>query len=214
MSTFYSIHDYYISHHGIKGQKWGVRRWRNEDGTLTEEGRKRYERLLAKYTTTTRKGNVHLKTDMLNKRSATRGTVLATTAAFLGNRASKLRTANANEARANLDFVQAVRSPLNGRREIPVKEGQLLEKASSDRFAAEKSQKKARAIATGVTAVTAASAAKEAHELKFLMDNADAYGGKSMVSLKKELSAQKDRRNAKFGANTLGMALSYYIFNK
>ena len=40
--TFYSIHDYYISHHGIKGQRWGVRRFRNPDGTLTEEGRKRY----------------------------------------------------------------------------------------------------------------------------------------------------------------------------
>ena len=32
----------YLVHHGIKGQKWGVRRYRNEDGTLTEEGRKRY----------------------------------------------------------------------------------------------------------------------------------------------------------------------------
>lgn len=32
----------YLSHHGIKGQKWGIRRFQNEDGTLTEEGRKRY----------------------------------------------------------------------------------------------------------------------------------------------------------------------------
>ncbi len=29
-------------HHGIKGQKWGVRRFENEDGTLTPEGKKRY----------------------------------------------------------------------------------------------------------------------------------------------------------------------------
>jgi hypothetical protein len=40
--TFYSIHDYYISHHGIKGQKWGIRRYQNPDGTLTELGKKRY----------------------------------------------------------------------------------------------------------------------------------------------------------------------------
>jgi len=33
---------YYISHSGIKGQKWGVRRFQNEDGTLTEEGKQRY----------------------------------------------------------------------------------------------------------------------------------------------------------------------------
>ena len=31
-----------LYHHGIKGQKWGVRRYQNEDGTLTEEGIKRY----------------------------------------------------------------------------------------------------------------------------------------------------------------------------
>lgn len=32
-----------LYHHGIKGQKWGVRRYQNEDGTLTEAGKKRYE---------------------------------------------------------------------------------------------------------------------------------------------------------------------------
>ena len=32
----------YLMHFGIKGQKWGVRRFQNEDGTLTEEGKKRY----------------------------------------------------------------------------------------------------------------------------------------------------------------------------
>ena len=32
----------YLAHHGIKGQKWGVRRFRNEDGTLTPAGKERY----------------------------------------------------------------------------------------------------------------------------------------------------------------------------
>lgn len=31
-----------LAHYGIKGQSWGVRRFQNEDGTLTEEGRQRY----------------------------------------------------------------------------------------------------------------------------------------------------------------------------
>lgn len=32
-----------LSHHGIKGQKWGVRRYQNEDGTLTAAGKARYD---------------------------------------------------------------------------------------------------------------------------------------------------------------------------
>lgn len=32
----------YLAHHGIKGQKWGIRRWQNVDGSLTEEGIYRY----------------------------------------------------------------------------------------------------------------------------------------------------------------------------
>lgn len=31
-----------IKHHGIKGQKWGVRRYQNKDGSLTDAGKKRY----------------------------------------------------------------------------------------------------------------------------------------------------------------------------
>ena len=32
----------YLVHHGIKGQKWGIRRYQNDDGTLTEAGKKHY----------------------------------------------------------------------------------------------------------------------------------------------------------------------------
>lgn len=31
-----------LQHHGIMGQKWGIRRYQNADGSLTKEGQKRY----------------------------------------------------------------------------------------------------------------------------------------------------------------------------
>lgn len=32
----------YLAHHGILGQKWGIRRYQNPDGSLTPEGKARY----------------------------------------------------------------------------------------------------------------------------------------------------------------------------
>ena len=41
--TYVGADDYSLSlkHHGIKGQKWGVRRFQNPDGSYTDAGRKR-----------------------------------------------------------------------------------------------------------------------------------------------------------------------------
>lgn len=36
------VNNTYIVHSGVKGQKWGVRRFQNEDGSLTAEGRSHY----------------------------------------------------------------------------------------------------------------------------------------------------------------------------
>lgn len=31
-----------LAHHGIQGQRWGIRRFQNKDGSLTSAGKKRY----------------------------------------------------------------------------------------------------------------------------------------------------------------------------
>lgn len=44
MNDFYVgyYEDHYLAHHGILGQKWGIRRYQNPDGTLTDAGYARY----------------------------------------------------------------------------------------------------------------------------------------------------------------------------
>lgn len=38
-----------LTHHGIKGQKWGIRRYQNFDGSYTQAGMKRYNKSLEDY---------------------------------------------------------------------------------------------------------------------------------------------------------------------
>jgi len=44
-----------IYHHGVQGQRWGFRRYQNKDGSLTPAGKRRAEKLKAKYTELTGK---------------------------------------------------------------------------------------------------------------------------------------------------------------
>lgn len=39
-----------IYHHGVKGQRWGVRRYQNQDGSLTPKGREKLDKLKEKST--------------------------------------------------------------------------------------------------------------------------------------------------------------------
>ena len=43
MSTWVCTRQNELTHHGIKGMKWGVRRFQNKDGSLTPAGKKRYD---------------------------------------------------------------------------------------------------------------------------------------------------------------------------
>ena len=71
----------YLEHHGIKGMRWGVRKYQNEDGTLTDAGKKRYKT----------KTNFEKQTarDRRIRRNVVKGAKVAATAALTGYAAYK-----------------------------------------------------------------------------------------------------------------------------
>lgn len=58
-----------IKHHGVKGQRWGIRRYQNADGSLTAAGRKRVNKMKEEYTQLTGKRLIRKPTSKNDKSS-------------------------------------------------------------------------------------------------------------------------------------------------
>lgn len=75
----------YLMHHGIKGQKWGVRRYQNDDGTLTEAGKKRYYNPDGSYTEAGKKKLAKEYQNKLNRIESGRAVTIARAASIQKN---------------------------------------------------------------------------------------------------------------------------------
>lgn len=66
-----AIYSDYLQHFGIPGMKWGIRRYQNEDGTLTEEGKQRYSDSVESESKNWKKSDAkNLSDEELNRRNS------------------------------------------------------------------------------------------------------------------------------------------------
>lgn len=135
-----------LIHHQIKGAKWGVRRYQNYDGTLTEAGKKRYARD-TKDLSDKKKAKYEANPDKWVNEDLNSGRRLADESANLTN---KLKNANEsamrNQPKIKMDLSsmsdQQMRNEINRA---------LLERQYNDMFAPKKSTK-GREVVNGVLA--------------------------------------------------------------
>ena len=76
---YYYIVNGELYHHGVKGQKWGVRRYQNPDGTLTDLGKKRQSKNVeSDKKATIVKGTTLYRTSANNKTDTSSGKIYVT----------------------------------------------------------------------------------------------------------------------------------------
>lgn len=100
----------YLEHYGIKGMKWGIRRYQNYDGTLTPAGKKRQAKLYTQELNERNKETSGVVADAMKKYSSASRTVKRNSAKGVEKMidAAKLAETASKMSQAEKDRVQEI----------------------------------------------------------------------------------------------------------
>lgn len=142
MENSYIIHNGELYHWGRKGMKWGVRRYQNPDGTLTEAGKKRYAKEYKKLSKKKQKNYEANPDQWVTDDIARTRTLVNETNQMTGNVRNLNRTAMKNQPTKRMDL-----STMSDKEMRDAINRELLERQYSDIFSEPSRVEKGRARA-------------------------------------------------------------------